>query len=942
MPEILFEEFYQEAWHRPPHRWQCRLAHQVLADRKWPDVIDLPTGAGKTSALDVAVYCLALEPCVFPRRVVFVVDRRVVVDQTAGHARALARTLRGSLDAAGPSPLRSVAERLSAHTGGGEPLDVDGLRGGDRGDAVVGGEWARRPDQPAVIVSTVDQFGSRLLFDGYGVSPSMKPVHAGLTGNDCLVLLDEVQLSTAFAETLRYLQEEAHGVRGPCPSRWQVVQMSATPVGDQGRRFALVPEEKNDGSELAKRVSAPKRARLVPIGTKRQTAREAWSAALPGLLKKLPVTDGTVGVVVNRVATASEIGRVLDELGEQSVVLTGRMRAQERCENEKLAFDWADPAATRRAGRRFVVATQCIEVGADLSFDALITEVCPLSSLRQRFGRLDRRGLVAASGAVAGALVVGVRAELEGRSPDPVYGGALRATWKELEERHGQDEFDAGPLSLRPDEFGPAVETPPEHAAVLMPVHLDLLSWTDPHPRFAPEVAPFLHGFREPDQDVSVLWRKDVDADDEILAQEALAFLPPMDGERIEVPVSAVRHWLGRQRLDRVLADVDVSAGAGTTGENSSDGKGGRIAWRWTPDGVEGVRSAAIAPGDVLIVPCAYGGLSASGVWSPDSAEPVEDIADELCGSVRGTPSSGGSDPGGALIRLGPTVLGAGADADGDPDDVAEAVAERILDFFPVARGDIAAYGPEGNRRWAIDRRPAARSHPPGGSDRANSFRGAEVLLREHLWGVGAVAEDFARHCGLPKETIDDLRLAGELHDLGKLDDRFQEELHGDRLAAAAAPEPLAKSAGPMRSHWVYPSGMRHEFLSAEMAATHQLLLQQAHDSDLVLHLITTHHGRARPLPLVVDDPSARQVRGMIGGTRITAGTDLPHRTVGAASVERFVALTRRYGWYGVAWLEAILRLADHRRSEAESRGGAGTSGESAAAGGGEPRWARL
>ena len=207
------------------------------------------------------------------------------------------------------------------------------------------------------------------------------------------------------------------------------------------------------------------------------------------------------------------------------------------------------------------------------------------------------------------------------------------------------------------------------------------------------------------------------------------------------------------------------------------------------------------------------------------------------------------------------------------------------------------------------------------GSDGRNSFVGVSVPLRSHLAGVGELARQMAERCGLSPEFVDDVGLAGDLHDLGKVDPRFQTWLHGSEVRAAMADEPIAKGVAAMRPGWRggYPEGARHEFLSVELAASATELLGRANDPDLVLHLVASHHGHARALSIVADDPEDLLVRVTTGDCELAAQTSLRGAVLGAESILRFTTLTRRYGCHGLAWLESILRLADHRRSEMEA-----------------------
>ena len=89
---MSFAEFFRAVWDRDPFPWQKRLAKLALAGQ-WPSSIGLPTAAGKTALIDIAVYALAMGAPKAARRIFFVVDRRIIVDEAAERAEKLANKL---------------------------------------------------------------------------------------------------------------------------------------------------------------------------------------------------------------------------------------------------------------------------------------------------------------------------------------------------------------------------------------------------------------------------------------------------------------------------------------------------------------------------------------------------------------------------------------------------------------------------------------------------------------------------------------------------------------------------------------------------------------------------------------------------------------------------------------------------------------------------------
>lgn len=931
-----------------PFSWQLRLMGRVLAG-KWPDTIDLPTGTGKTAVLDMAVFALAARPDISPRRIVFVIDRRIVVNQVSHRAMQIRDRIKcGKTDI-----LKTVRDRLLHLSGSSEPLGVTALHGG----IPIDGEWARRPDQPWIIVSTVDQFGSRLLFRGYGVTPSMRPIHAGLAGNDCLVVLDEVHLSVPFAQTLAQV---ASMKRDALDRRFAVVEMSATPSNANTERFVLDMDKDLGCVEMRRRVEARKKAEL--ISTKDQDSiPDTVLKTIESFKNSLDAGDvNSMGVVVNYVRTARQTYRALVDEGYDAHMITGRMRPLDRVRAMKEIRHLTDPDDKHHRDKfAVVVATQSIEVGADISFDALITECAAVDSLRQRFGRLDRRG--SKTGNPAKAWIIGPQSVVKSKKPDPVYGDSVKATWKELVRRAKNGTIDVGPLFLR--DFPDDATAPRLEAPLLLHTHMDAWVQTNPKPVAQPDVKWFLHGMetgRVPD--VSIVWRHD-------RSYKTLRLVPPRPAEFLQIPIYAAKSWLSA-RGEADVADMEQDDKLANEESQNQDERPAVdiVCWGGIKHGIPVIKNADdIKPGDVLVADPKQGGLT-DGTWDPSSHEIVADMGDEAQlahkrrvtlrldrmladvvranmpqtsnetkndrqpdredGQIPDPPLPSGDDesdiPTRARILMWLELVQGHIDKSGWLFDVIA----RLGDEFEIIKTDMADKGDSEDyyvlaERHHSTKKPVVDASTMDGSDETSSLICTGITLRKHLDGVGDRAWQMATRLGLA-DFAGDLRLAGYLHDIGKADPRFQAQLVGDDPVDMEkyGDEPLAKSIhGVRRKGRSYPKGMRHEIASVAMLKSNPDVLAMANDPDLVIHLIGTHHGWGRPLLPVMYDPNSPTFSYLFDDAHtLKSDSGIREGPFALDMADRFWRLVERYGYHGLAWLEAILRLADHQQSAEEAQ----------------------
>jgi len=624
---VTIQDLFRQALKAEPFPWQERLAQVDLARQ----IIDIPTGAGKTAGIVLAwLYRRRFHPNAevrrgTPCRLVYCLPMRVLVEQTYENViRWLDRLglLAGNLEEEGeqfryrPQPeLNSLPDGWARQRGAnGFPIAVHLLMGGEELT-----DWSLWPERDAILIGTQDMLLSRALNRGYTASRSRWPAEYGLLHLDALWVFDEVQLmdvAVATTAQMEGLREKLH--RGNGTPLATSVWMSATLNPDWLRTIDFDPtgvpvhrlqEPDLRHPELRQRYYAPKQLHQAEssMGDASECASEILRKHQPGSL-----TLAIFNTVDRAVEVYERLQKSLGSEGPELVLIHSRFRPPDR--EEQIRKLLAPPASKGT----IAITTQVIEAGVDISARTLFTELAPWSSLVQRFGRLNRRGEFAAPGqAQAFWWPLPARKQFEARQQKKFAG----KTPEQIEQAYQQElENLAAPYEL--EDLREAEQqlaqlsdiSLHELERVSAPMRIrvshvlrkrDFIDLFDTTPDLAGndiDVSRFIRSDRE--RDVYVFWR-DIPEGSRPEPDQASG-APPRREELCPVPFYQFRDFVGK----------------------INQGDQARI-WRW--DYLEGqwvrARQDDVYPGQIYLIASSAGGYTPHTGWNPkakDSVPPVD------------------------------------------------------------------------------------------------------------------------------------------------------------------------------------------------------------------------------------------------------------------------------------------------------------------------------
>jgi CRISPR-associated endonuclease/helicase Cas3 len=918
---LTFTDFFRAVTGHAPFKWQTRLAKEVLKTNdgmNWPDVCQLPTASGKTAVVLIAAYAMGVRPDAH-RRIAYVVDRRIVVDKTYDTLKKLQERVEDNDPKLRPW-IDGLRETFGEEAKAGDAtrssiLDVHLLRGGI-GEPLV---RLRSPLTPTIMVSTVDQLGSRLLFRGFGSPPRSWPIAAGLMSHDTLWILDEAHISTAFSQTLESIRRITE--RDPIGRPMKVVELTATPRPSSGRVFSLG----EPCSAIRQRLTAKKPTKIVfvPDSAGVREAFPTFEGEVENAVEReFAAERKRIGIIVNRLRDARTIFDKLKRRYHERanvVLLIGPIRGVDR---EKL-YKRDDVLALFSDQERpqtptIAVCTQTVEVGADLDLDALVTQSAPIDVLEQRFGRLNRLG--ESKQETRGTIIHVDKPTKEGEPlpQDAIYGRAVfetAAMLKKIATNSPDGEFDMG-ISALPAMRADIVETMRSVAREGEPLvapHIERLAQTWTTPYDDPDISAFLHG-APMDGDVSICWRRHLTGENVLDWEAHVNAALPTNKEVLSVAVGSAAAWLRQLITDEADIALSISSPVDKT---STDRPFYRIdshdmsRKKRNPIGSVLRDPSLIRPGDIIVVPTEYGGCDEFG-WSGSTKKGLEglvlDVAEEAFKSERKARLAIDGLPDDAEESDIRELLKAIAD-NNQESDTRKAAALLLRKHFHWATQAVV-----GSTMWLSWR---SRVMTDDGTPEDSSLlpRGT-VSLVDHSEHVRDRARLMANACLRSQSIIEMLGVAGYLHDLGKAQIDFQ------RMLGNGIPDEKILAKG-IRDRWsngkrfrYLRENYRHEATSVAMLGD----LSQFEDPALIRHLVGTHHGFGRPWFPILDDDRPEEVVAIL---------DRPYRgpsdpalgRLESGWLQQFRDVNERYTAWGLAYIEAILRLADHRCSEEEDEG---------------------
>lgn len=837
-----------------PFPWQVRVFEDLLRGQDyWPRVITAPTGAGKTNFM--AAWLLALvaeaearERVSMPRRLVWVVNRRVVVDQATALADKFAQICKEDRE------LRDFLLRLAGLPADREvdPLAVSTLRG----EKADNREWRKDIARPSIIVGTVDMIGSRLLFRGYGDGPASRPQHAALLGHDAFVVNDEAHLTPAFAQLLESVQamQGKSGLKA-----FHAIRLTATLSGRE-RYPESFDEDVRTSSAFQRRYEANKQLNLAPCADRKEVAKR---------MLELATAEGSKRTIVF-LRTPKEVRDFARELEKHAskdriVVITGTQRGFERdqlVQEEKLkVFLRQKPPQEQH----WLIATSAAEVGIDATSDRMISTLDTADHLLQRLGRLNRFGEESESFA---HIVFTPPKEKEAELLETLefLESSPRLAPKELFER-SDIPFPAGPK-----------------LAPLEDWVVDRWSMTSLRDGM-PKVASYLHGLNDGEEPRTALaWREEVaylgsGAFADIDLEKALQVHRVLAREKVDVPRSeAIRyldHLLEFQGLgvpgNKALRGAEIPVivvpaqgrpRAWTLGELMSQ----REALR---DEILGYATVLLGPQFCFLESGMLSSNSKAEATLPDVAD-ISNKGEMERGRFLVRPEGDGFSVHRLASNEGTTV------ASSDWRDDFENQGWRITYELEKNIGE----DPDEIEYLVFAKRPTE------GKEKGPR----EVRLDVHTESVLDHAKRFCLALGFDSYGTNIVEAAAA-HDQGKDCALFQNAVGGK---AGDHSRSLAKSGrrGKLRL-----GGFRHELLSMAKAKGAEAL---------TLQLIATHHGEGRPHFELSADGNEELEKCKV---------------MRESQPNRFGALQRQFGPWGLAYLEAVLRCADWLASEEEQAG---------------------